>query len=100
MELPGADEVRFAGWAARIRPWCEVDHRPLDGAPCSLTIHEGVRSGNHGRSIDRIDGWVEPNEPQRLRASLGRGNRARVQWEEQYGSISRRLWVRPAGSGR
>ena len=51
----------FARGAARTRPWCEVDHRPLDGAPRSLAIQEGVRSRNHGRSCDRIDGWVGPS---------------------------------------
>ena len=34
---------------------------------------KGGRTSNHGRNIDRIDGWVELSSLERLQAGLGRG---------------------------
>src|SRR5664279_1284413 len=56
MELRTAYRVRFARGTVRLRPWCEVNHRPLDWASRHPT--EGVRSSNHDRRCDRRDGWV------------------------------------------
>src|SRR5207302_8826223 len=56
---PTDGAVRFARGAARGKPWCEVDHRASDWGPRSLTRE--FEFVNHGRSCDRIDGWVGPN---------------------------------------
>src|SRR6516165_1270322 len=63
-ELSASQEVWFAHGAARSTQWCEADHRPCAWAPRSLNGLRAFELVNHGRSCDRIDGWVEPSSPE------------------------------------
>ena len=45
-----------------------VRHRQTDGA---LRSRKGVRNRNHGRSRDRIDGWVGPSPPAEISSEPG-----------------------------
>jgi hypothetical protein len=69
-DLPTDFAVRFARGKACIRPWCEVNHRPLDWASRSLSREFEVvimveRAIGEMVGSDRIP-------PERLHANLSR----------------------------